>query len=177
MRTIPGDTMPALEAELAGGGSWRLASEHARTLELIVCYCGLHCPLCRDWLGELYPLLPEFEGRGVAVVALSCDPRERAERAREEWGLPELRIGYGLDHEDARKAGIYLSEGRGSDPSVGIAEPRVFTEPAVLAVKPDGTLYSAWVQSSPCARPRMAEILAALDDAIARGLPDPRGSA
>jgi peroxiredoxin len=169
--------MPALEAELAGGGSWRLASEHAQTLELIVCYCGLHCARCRDWLGELHPLLPEFERRGVAVIALSCDPRDRAERAREEWGLPDLRIGYGLDHEDARKAGVYVSEGRGADPTTGVTEPRVFTEPAVLAVKPDGTLYAAWVQSGPDARPRMAEILAALDAAIARALPAPRGSA
>ena len=176
-RTIPNDTMPALEAELVGGGTWRLAAEHARMLELIVFYHGLHCPGCDEWLGELHRLLPEFDTLGVAVVALSCDPRERAEQAARVWGLPELRIGYGLDHEDARKAGIYVSEGRGTNAGTGLTETRVFTEPAVLAVKPDGTLYAAWVQSGPDARPHLPEILAALARAITANLPEPRGSA
>jgi peroxiredoxin len=177
MRTIPTDTMPALEAGLAGGGTWRLAAEHARTLELIVFYHGLHCADCGVWLGELHRLLPEFERLGVAVIALSCDSRDRAEQAASDWNLPDLRIGYELDHEDARKAGLYLSEGRGPDPGTGMIETRVFTEPAVLAVTPEGILYAAWVQSSPHARPHLSEILAALERAIAAGLPEPYGSA
>ena len=60
MRTAPTDTMPALEAELVGGGTWRLAAEHARMLELIVFYRGLHCPICRNWLVDLHQLLPDF---------------------------------------------------------------------------------------------------------------------
>lgn len=176
-RTIPNDTMPALEAELVGGGTWRLASEHARTLELLVFYHGRHCPDCGPWLGELHRLLPDFERRGVTVIALSCDPRERAERAVHDWRVPDLRIGYDVDHEDARKAGLYLSEGRGPNPGTGMTETRVYTEPAVLAVKPDGTLYAAWVQSSPRARPHLPEIYAALESAISAGLPEPSGSA
>jgi len=176
-RTIPNDTMPALEAELVGGGTWRLADEHARALELMVFYHGLHCPACGEWLAELHRLLPDLDQLGVAVIALSCDPRERAEQAARDWDLPGLRIGYGLDHEDARKAGLYLSEGRGSNPGTGLVEPRVFTEPAVIAAKPDGTLYAAWLQSSPHARPHMPEILAALEYAIAAGLPEPHGAA
>lgn len=176
-RTIPGDTMPALEAELVGGGTWRLAAEHAPTLELIVFYHGRHCADCGAWLGELHRLLPDFERRGLTVIALSCDPAERAERAARDWELPDLRIGYAVDHEDARKAGLYLSEGRGPDPRTGLTESRVYTEPAVLAVRPDGTLYAAWVQSSPDARPHLPEILAALEHAVSAGLPEPRGSA
>ena len=176
-RTIPNDTMPALEAERIEGGTWRLAAEHAPTLELIVFYHGRHCADCGTWLGELHRLLPEFEKRGIPVIALSCDPHERAESAVRDWGLPGLRIGYGLDHEDARKAGLYLSEGRGPSPGTGMMETRVFTEPAVLAIKPDGTLYAAWVQSSPYARPHLPEILAALERAIDAGLPEPHGAA
>ncbi len=177
MRTNPTDTMPALEAGLAGGGTWRLASEHAQVLELIVFYRGLHCPICHNWLVDLHQLLPEFERRGVAVIALSCDPRERAEQAKKEWLLPNLRVGYAIEHEDARKAGVYLSEGRGPNPSTGIVETRVFTEPGILAVKPDGTLYAAWLQSGPYARPHFAEVLTAIDNMIGRGLPPPRGAA
>ncbi len=169
--------MPALEAALVGGGDWRLASEHAQTLELVVVYRGLHCAVCRGWLAELHRMLPEFEQRGIAVIALSCDSRDSAERAQAHWNLPNLRIGYGLDHEDARKAGVYLSQGRGPNLGTGIIEPRVFAEPAVFAVKPDGTLYAAWVQSGPEARPHLDEILTALDKMIGRGLPAPRGAA
>ena len=172
MRTNPDDTMPALEAELAGGGTWRLADEHPAKLSLLVFYRGLHCPICRVWLGELDRLVPEFTARGVSAIALSCDARERGERAKDQWGLENLRVGYGIEPEDARKAGLYTSEGRGKD------EPQLFTEPAVLLVKPgDGTLYAAWVQSQPRARPHFEEVLAAADKLIERGLPAPRGSA
>ncbi len=172
MRTNPDDTMPAIEAELAGGGTWRLADEHPAKLSLLVFYRGLHCPICRVWLGELDRLVPEFTARGVSAIALSCDSRERGERAKEQWELERLRVGYGVEPEDARKAGLYISEGRGKD------EPQLFTEPAVLLVKPgDGTLYAAWVQSQPRARPRFEDILDTADTLIARGLPAPRGSA
>jgi len=109
---------------------------------------------------------------GGFQLALSCDARERGERAKDQWGLENLRVGYGIEPEDARKAGLYISEGRGKD------EPQLFTEPAVLLVKPgDGTLYAAWVQSQPRARPHFEEVLAAADKLIERGLPAPRGSA
>lgn len=176
MRTLPDDTMPAIDAELAGGGSWHLADEHPQMLTLLVFYRGLQCPICRKWLGELERLLPEFERRGVSVIALSTDTRGRADQAKRDWGLANLRIGCGVEPEDARKAGVYISEGRGVAKS-GIEEMTLFTEPAVLAVKPDGMLYMAWTQSGPHARPHMSEVLSALEGALLAGLPAPRGSA
>jgi len=71
--------------------------------------------------------------------------------------------------EDARKAGLYLSE-----------EPdrRLYTEPGILAVKPeDGTLYAAWVQSTPHARPHFEEVLSAVENMLAKDLPKPKGAA
>jgi hypothetical protein len=104
----------------------------------------------------------------VSVIALSCDTRERAAQAKRGWKLTELRVGYGVEAEDARKAGLYLSEEKG----------RLYTEAAILAVKPeDGTLYAAWVQSQPHARPRFAEVLSALEGWLANDLPRPRGGA
>jgi len=177
MRTLPDDTMPAIDAELAGGGSWHIADEHPQMLTLLVFYRGLQCPICRKWLRELERVLPEFERRGVSVIALSTDTRERAERAKLDWGLASLRVGYGVEPEDARKAGVYLSEGRGAHPGTGIEEMTLFTEPAVLAVKPDGMLYMAWTQSGPHAHPHMSELLSAVEGALLDGLPAPRGSA
>ena len=177
MRVIPTDTMPAIDAELVGGGTWHLAGENPEALSLVAFYRGLFCPVCRDWVADLDRLVPEFEGRGVPVIALSCDPRERAEKAVAEWGLKNLRVGYGVDPEDARKAGLYISEGRGVNPVSDIQESMLFSEPGVFAVRPDGTLYAAWVQSTPHARPHLAEILAAVEQFISKDLPEPRGAA
>lgn len=168
MRTLPDDTMPALEAELVEGGAWRLAEEHPSRLVLLVFYCGLHCPICRKWLGKLERLVPRFSEHGVSVIALSCDARDAAERAKREWKLDELRVGFGVEPDDARKAGLYLAEENG----------RLHTEPGILAVKPgDGTLYAAWVQSQPHARPRFSDVLAGVESMLAHGLPPPKGGA
>ena len=168
MRTLPEDTMPAMEAHLVGGGEWRLAEEHPAKLALLVFYCGVHSPICRKWLGSLERLLPRFVEHGVSVIALSCDTREEAERAKRDWKLAELRVGYGVEPEDARKAGLYLSEGKG----------RFYTEPAILAVQPgEGTLYAAWLQSQAHARPRFADVLAAVEGMLAHALARPGGGA
>ena len=177
MRIIPTATMPALDAELVGGGTWHLASEKPEQLSLIAFYRGLFCPVCRGWVADLDRLAPEFERRGVSVIALSCDPRERAEKVMVEWGLVNLRVGYGLDPEDARKVGLFISAGRGVNPVSGIEESMLFCEPGVFAVRLDGTLYAAWLQSTPYARPHLGEVLAAVDQFIKLNLPDPRGSA
>ena len=177
MRVIPGDTMPAIDARLVGGGRWALASEKAEKLALLAFYRGVFCPVCRTWLGDLDRLAPEFERRGVSVIALSCDRKDAAEKTVADWDIRNLRVGYKLGVEDARKAGLYISEGRGVNPATGQKEPMLFCEPGVFAVLPDGILYAAWVQSGPYARPHLAEILTAVDNFVAKNLPDPRGSA
>lgn len=182
MRVIPGDTMPAIEARIAGSkaaGSrrWALAHEKPEKLSLLAFYRGVFCPVCRTWLADLDRLAPEFEKRGVSVIALSCDRKDGAEKAVAEWGLKNLRVGYRLDVEDARRAGLYISEGRGLNPSTQLKEPMLFAEPALMLVKPEGELYAAWVQSTPYARVHIAEVLTAVDNFLARDLPEPRGSA
>ena len=101
---------------------------------------------------------------------MSSDPAERAERAKQEWKLPNLRLGYGLDLVVARRWGLYISTGRGVT-SAGVDEPALFSEPGLFLVKPDRTLYFASVQTMPFARPHFADILAALDYVIAKDYP------
>jgi peroxiredoxin len=177
MRVIPTDTMPAIDARLVGGGRWALAREKPEKLSLLAFYRGLFCSICRGWVAELDRMVPEFERRGVSVIALTCDPRDAAEKAVKDWGLVNLRVGYKLDPEDARKAGLYISEGRGVNPSSNEKEPMLFTEPGVMLVMPEGELYAAWIQSTPYARPALGEILKAVDGFVENSLPDPRGSA
>jgi len=174
---IPGDTMPAIDARLAGGGRWALAREKAEKLALLAFYRGIFCPICRVWVADLDRLAPEFEKRGVSVIALSCDKKDGAEKAVADWGLKNLRVGYNLGVNEARKAGLYISEGRGLNPVTNQKEPMLFAEPALLLVRPEGELYAAWIQSTPYARVHIAEILTAVDNFVARNLPDPRGSA
>ena len=177
MRVIPGDTMPAIDARLASGGRWALASEKAEKLALLAFYRGIFCPICRNWVADLDRLVPEFEKRGVSVIALSCDAKESAEKSVADWGFKNLRVGYKLSVDDARKAGLYISEGRGLNPATGLKEPMLFAEPALLLVKPEGELYAAWIQSVLYARVHIAEILTAVDNFVAKNIPPPRGSA
>ena len=177
MRVTPGATMPAIDAKIVGGGPWALAREKPEKLALLAFYRGAFCPICRVWLGDLDRLVPEFEKRGVSVIALSCDRKEAAEKSVADWGLKNLRVGYELEVEAARKAGLYISEGRGLNPGSGLKEPMLFAEPALLLVKPGGELYAAWIQSVPYARVHIAEILTAVDNFLARNLAKPRGSA
>jgi peroxiredoxin len=177
MRVTPGDTMPAIDARLVGGGEWELLEEKPGKLSLIAFYRGAFCPICRTWLGDLDRLVPQFEKRGVSVIALSCDAKPAAEKSVADWGLKKLRVGYKLSIEHARKAGLYISQGRGVNPGSGLKEPMLFAEPALLLVKPEGELYAAWIQSAPYARAHVAEVLTAVDNFLARNLPKPRGSA
>ncbi len=168
--------MPAIDARLVGGERWALAREKAEKLALLAFYRGIFCPICRVWLGELDRLVPEFERRGVSVIALTCDKKEGAEKAVAEWGLKNLRVGYRLDVEDARRAGLYISVGRGLNLVTNAKEPMLFAEPALLLVRPEGELYAAWIQSTPYARVHIAEVLTAVDKFTAKNLSEPRGS-
>jgi len=167
---IPRQPVPPLVVPLAGGGKFDLSIESPKNFTLVVFYRGLHCPQCRKQLTDLEAKLPEFEKRGVSVVAISADIPERGEKTKSEWGLSKLRIGYGLDLRTARAFGLWISSSRGKT-SAGIEETSLFNEPGLFLVKPDGTLYCASVQSMPWARPHFADLIAALDFVLEKNYP------
>ena len=170
---IPRQPVPSLVVPLAGGGKFELAMENPKNFTLMVFYRGLHCPQCRKQLTDLEAKLPEFEKRGVSVVAISADAPERGEKTKTEWNLPHLRIGYGLDLRVARAYGLWISTGRGKT-SAGIEETSLFNEPGLFLIKPDRTLYCASVQTMPWARPHFADLINALDFIAEKNYP-PRG--
>ena len=167
---IPRQPVPALALPLAGGGKFDFDTETPKTFTLVVFYRGLHCPQCRRQLSDLEAKLPEFEKRGVSVVAISSDDAERANRTKSEWNLPNLRIAYDLDLRTARAFGLWISTGRGKT-SAGLEELTLFNEPGLFLVKPDRTLYCASVQTMPFSRPHLADLLAALDFIAERNYP------
>ncbi len=166
---------PPLEVETVDGERFRLADQRPEAFTMAVFYRGLHCPICSHYLKDLADQRSAFGARGVEVIALSTDDRERALRARRDWELGELRIGYGLSIAQARAWGLYISNSRGVT-SVGIEEPGQFNEPGLFLIRPDGSLYLATVQSVPFARPHFDELLRAIDFIAQKNYP-PRGDA
>jgi peroxiredoxin len=167
---MPRQRVPILAVETLAHGSFELAADAPDKFSLLVFYRGLHCPICLKYLLELGRLWPEFDKRGVKIIALSSDTQDRAQAMADKLKSPQLRIGWGLPLTTARAWGLYISTSRGTT-SIGIEEPALFAEPAVYLVRPDGTLYYGAVQSMPFARPHFDELLAAIDFAVAKDYP------
>lgn len=167
---MPRQAVPALQVPTLAHGDFSLVADSPVNFSLLVFYRGLHCPICLKYLLELGRLLPEFGKRGVKVIALSSDTRERAQAMADKLKVPDLRMGWGLPLPVARDWGLYISTSRGTT-SIGIEEPALFSEPAVYLVRPDGTLYYGAVQTMPFARPHFDELLAAIDFALAKDYP------
>ena len=168
---LPRSQVPALTVPLADGGTFDLATDGGERFTMVVFFRGLHCPKCRDQLQDLLRLQDDVAGAGTAIVALSMDDRERAERALSEWHLDGLRLGYGVTAEQARRWGLFLSSGRGVT-SVGVEETKVFCEPGLFLVNADGSLYASWVQTVPFARPPADELLATVRFVQEKGYPE-----
>jgi peroxiredoxin len=167
---MPRQPVPALRVPTLSHGDFDLAADAAPNFTLVVFYRGLHCPICLKYLLELGRLQPEFDKRGVKVIALSSDGRERAQAMADKLKAPDLRMGYDLGLGTAREWGLYVSTSRGKT-SIGIDEPALFSEPGVFIVRPDGSLYYGAVQTMPFARPHFDELLAALDFALEKNYP------
>lgn len=166
----PRQPVPALNIPLVGGERYVLGATPATTFDLVVFYRGLHCPICAKYLMELERLMPEFEKRGVQVVAVSSDNAERAQAMADKIKAEHLRVGYDLKLQSARQWGLYISTSRGQT-SIGIEEPALFSEPGVFIVRPDGTLYYGSTQTMPFARPQFQDLLGAIDFAVAKDYP------
>lgn len=162
---LPRGKTPALQVETLSHGRFDLAADGAERFTLVCFYRGLHCPICKTYVSELDKLVAEFATRGVGIQVLSSDTRDRAEAARDNWGLANLNLGYGLSIEMARSWDLYVSTSRGKT-SAGIEEPALFSEPGLFLVRPDGTLYWGSISTMPFARPHFKEILGGLDFVI-----------
>jgi peroxiredoxin len=163
MAVRPREPVPALDVALISGGRFALGARRPERFTLILFYRGLHCERCRGYLGEIESMLPDFARRGVDVVAVSCDSRERAERSAREWGLSKLPIGYDLPIDVAREWGLFISRAVRDD------EAPIFAEPGTFLVDREGNLYFAVINSLTRLRPYPKDILEAIDRIIDTG--------
>ena len=165
----PTDPVPELDVATVGGGPWRLAGQKPEWFTIVEFYRGYHCPRCKVHLLDLDHKIARFEERGCGVIAVSMDTQERAEASKREWGIGKLTLGYGLTEENARQWGLFIST------PVQEKEPYDFSEPAMFLVRPDGTLYSAVIHTTPFHRHHFADVMEAIDMIRARDYP-PRGN-
>ncbi len=155
---MPRFALPAVaggEVQIGGPGRW----------QLVVVYRGKHCPKCQAYLGQLEALKGDFAGVDTEIVALSCDPREKAEATAEEWQL-SFPVGYGLSIAQARDLGLYISEPRSAQET-----DRPFAEPGLFVVNPDGKAQIIDISNAPFARPNLAQIAGAIGFIRDKGYP------
>jgi len=167
---MPRKKTPGLTLQTLAHGSFDLASDQSQRGTVVCFYRGLHCPICAAYLTELERLTPEFEERGVKTIAVSSDVQERAAAMGDKIKAKQLRIGYDLSLTKAREWGLYISTSRGKT-SIGIEEPKLFSEPGLFMVTPDQSLYYGSVQTMPFVRPHFSELIGALDFAISKDYP------
>ena len=96
---------------------------------------------------------------------MSSDDAGRARRTVEEGKLERLTVGYGQSIASMREWGLFVSRG------IKEPEPDQFGEPGLFLIRPDGTVYYVAVNSMPFGRPRLDDMLGAIDFVIARNYP------
>ena len=142
---FPPITMPRL-----GGGE--IAPAAMEGWRLFVVYRGKHCPLCKPYLGTLDQLLEEFEAAGVAVLAASADPEEKAAADHAEFGW-RFPLCFGLTIAQMQDLGLYISHPRSPQET-----DRPFAEPGLFLINPAGQVQLIDISNAPFARPDLAGI-------------------
>jgi len=166
----PSTPAPPLEFPTVDGETWNLADQEPEHFTMVVFYRGLHCPVCKSYLGELAEKLDDFRERGVEVVAVSGDSAERAATAKSDWGLDGVTVGHSLPVETMRAWDLYVSAAIKDD------EPTEFGEPGLFLIRPDASVFYAAINSMPFGRPSLDEMLGGIDFVIGQHYPA-RGAA
>lgn len=154
---MPGSPAPDLSVPLINGGQWTLSAQSPEAFTMIVVYRGLHCPMCKKYMQKIRAMYDDILAKGVEVLHVSMDGRDRAEKAQAEWELDPIPMGYGLSRDQVGAWGLYLSQ------SIKEAEPGVFAEPGLFLVRPDGELYLVDISNSPFARPDLDVLIDKID--------------
>ena len=164
-KPTPKHDAPELKFPLLNGSEWNLAEQTPQNYTLVVFYRGLHCPICKKYLQQLEELLPEFDQRGVNVVAVSMDTEKRARLSRQKWEIAKLTLGYALSEKTARAWGLYLSK------AVKEGEPDLFSEPGLFLVDSENKVYYSSMNSNPWGRPYLPSFVKAVDYIVKAGYP------
>ncbi|GHB02596.1 thioredoxin peroxidase [Algimonas arctica] len=161
----PKSKIPTIELPLVSGGTFNMAEASPENFQIIVVYRGLHCPKCKAQLKAIDPRVADIRADGHDIVAVSMDTEERAQQAKTDWELEDLPIAHSLELLDAKSLGLFISD------SISDKEPKIFSEPGIFVVRPDGTLYAEIVQNTPFGRPDMEDIVDGLNFVVKNDYP------
>lgn len=164
-KLTPDAQVPALKLPLVGGGTFDLSKETPENFTMVLFYRGLHCPVCKNYLGGLAAILEDFEAAGFSVVVASMNGKDLAEKAAAEWDLGKTRVAYDVTMEDAKNWGLWISK------AFKDVEADFFTEPGLFWVRPDGKLYLADISNMPWARPDLQMLLSKVGYALENNYP------
>ncbi|WP_435414949.1 peroxiredoxin-like family protein [Polaribacter aestuariivivens] len=160
----PREKAPNLEINLVNDTKWSLHDQTPENFTMIVFYRGKHCPVCKKQLEELKNKMSDFTERGVNLIAISSDNEEVAKETYKEWNIEGIPVGYNFSIDEARKWGLFISEGIKK-------EPKHFTEPGLFLIHKDGTVYWESIQSMPFGRSPLKEVLSGIDYILKEGYP------
>lgn len=152
----PNTPAPALSLPVVGGEAWELHNSPADFMNVVVFYRGRFCNICQAFLMDLDFKLGALRKLGAEVVAVSVEPRHKAEEVKKDWNLWSLPVAYDFPISEAEAWGLHVSHARNR------WEPEVFVEPGLFLVRPDGSLYASIIATMPFVRPTAAELLASL---------------
>lgn len=147
-----GAPVPAITLGKVGGGTVKIGGAHDKW-QLVIVYRGKHCPICKRYLTGLKDLVGGFGAAKTDVVAVSGDPKEKAEAFMAEI-QPNYPVGYGLSIADMRRLGLYVSNPRSPEET-----DQPFAEPGLFVVNPKGEAQIVDVSNAPFARPDLNAIL------------------
>jgi len=159
-----GGDLPEMTLPATGGGEVRLGGKRDGWQAVFV-YRGLHCPICKGYLGRLQEKLDAFTELGVEVVTVSGDPKDKAEKFVEEVGLT-MPMGYDMSVEQMKALGLYVSAPR-SDAETD----RPFPEPGLFVTTDEGKLQIVEIANAPFIRPEIDLILRGLNAGKNNGYP------
>ncbi|WP_342077791.1 peroxiredoxin-like family protein [Yoonia sp. SS1-5] len=149
---FPDIVVPGLDGESIALGQPR----DGRDWQMVVVYRGKHCPMCTSYLKELTTLLPEFHALGVDVVAVSADPKAKAQDQMAAV-TPNFPVGYDLSIAQMHALGLYVSEPRSPQET-----DKPFAEPGIFVVNADGQVQVTDISNAPFARPDLKTLLGGL---------------
>jgi alkyl hydroperoxide reductase subunit AhpC len=98
-------------------------------------------------LAELDRRLDELSARGLDVIAISAETRERTEQLQAGSKLERLAIAYGLTEPSMREWGLFASRGTERRRTGALQRAGLFL------IEPDGKVYYESILSMPAVRP------------------------
>ena len=157
-----GTAMPQMKLAKLGGGTAEIGGKRDKW-QLVVVYRGRHCPICKRYLTSLNGLVEGFHDLNTEVIAVSADPKEKAEADKKDLDLG-FEVAYDLSLDQMRALGLYISNPRSPQET-----DRPFSEPGIFIVNPEGQAQVIDISNAPFARPDLNGILNGLKITQERG--------